>query len=120
MNLENEIIGTVHSAIADAIKTKLSGYNTPLDKLIAETVQKHDAQFRTILDKCVNDALSGDFAVALADACTRKLAKVLISKMEGALEKQATELRSSPEFRAKLTVLVDDLVTSMITKIPNV
>lgn len=114
MNLEDQVIATVHSALTDAIKAKLTaGYNSPLDLLIKQSIDKHEAGIRSALDSAIQGALQGDFAVALADACTRKLAKVLISKMEGELEKRVGELRSSPEFRSRLTVAVDDLVKSM-------
>lgn len=116
MNLEEDLISTVHQSIVGAIKTKLEGYNSPLDKLIKESVERHDGEIRNALDASIKGALQGDFALALQDACTRKLAKVLISKMEGELEKRVGELRQSPDFRARLTVVVDDLVKSMSAK----
>lgn len=93
MNLEDQAIGTVHSAITEAIKTKLSsGYNSPLDCLIKQAIDNNSAKISSML---------------LQDACARKLAKVIISKAEGEIEKQANELRSSPEFRAKLTIWLE-------------
>lgn len=114
MNLEDQVIATVHSALTEAIKAKLTaGYNSPLDALVKQSIEKHEGEIRSALDASIKGALQGDFATALADACTRKLAKVLISKMEGELEKRVGELRASPEFRSRLTVAVDDIVRSM-------
>lgn len=112
LDLENEIVGAAHSAITAAMKTKLEGYNTPLDTLIKEVVAKHYPAIQARLDAAVESALTGDFGAALEDACAKKLAKVLISKMEGEIEKQANELRSSPEFRAKLVLAIGDVVKS--------
>jgi hypothetical protein len=113
MNLEDQVIATVHSALTEAIKTKLSSYHGPLDSLIKQSIEKHQAEITKALDAAMKGALQGEFAEALADACTRKLAKVLISKMEGELEKRVGELRSSPEFRSRLTVAIDDIVKSL-------
>lgn len=112
MNLEDQIIGTVHSSIAEAIKTKLSGYNTPLDNLIKQSIEKNAESISSMLNDAVAGCLIGDFRAALQDACAKKLAKVIISKAEGEIEKQANELRSSPEFRAKLTIAITDTIKS--------
>ncbi len=110
MNLEENVISSVHSALAECIKKKMEGYGSPLDPLIKASVEKHEGQIRAALDSSVVAALSGDFAEALKDACTRKLAKVLISKMEGEIEKRANELRADPEFRARLTIAITEVV----------
>lgn len=112
MNLEENVIQTVHSAITEAIKTKLSGYSSPLDSLINQSINKHSAQISAVLDDAVGAVLKGDFAEALKDACGKKLAKVIIAKAEGEIEKKANDLRSSPEFRAKLTVAISEVVKS--------
>lgn len=115
LDLENEVVGAAHSAIVEAMKAKLSSYHTPLDELIKAVVTKHSSDIQARLDAAVSQALTGDFGAALEDACAKKLAKVLISKMEGEIEKQANELRSSPEFRAKLTLAIGDVVKSLKT-----
>lgn len=116
MNLEEQVIKTVHEALTEAIKSKLGGYNTPLDRLINECIQRHSSGISALLDEAVSACLKGDFKEALQDACTRRLAKVLISKSEGEIEKQANELRSSPEFRAKLVVAISETVKSVVGK----
>lgn len=112
MNLEDQVIGTVHSAITEAIKTKLGGYNSPLDGLIKQAIENNSVKISSMLNEAVATCLTGDFKEKLQDACARKLAKVLISKAEGEIEKQANELRSSHEFRAKLTIAITETVKS--------
>lgn len=116
MNIEENVISTVHSAITEVIKAKLSGYNSPLDKIIADSVADKTTSIRFLLDEAIGGALVGDFREALKDACTRKLAKVLISKMEGEIEKRANDLRADPEFRARLTIAITDVVKEIGTK----
>lgn len=112
LDLESEIVSAAHSAIITGIKKQLEGYNSPIDPLVKSVVEANSSSLRERLDGAVKTALSGDFAAAMEDACAKKLAKVLISKMEGEIEKQANELRSSPEFRAKLTVAISEVVKS--------
>jgi G:T/U-mismatch repair DNA glycosylase len=116
LDLENEVVAAAHSAIVDAMKSKLTSYHTPLDELIKVVVAKHAPAIQARLDAAVEHALTGEFGTALEDACTKKLAKVLISKMEGEIEKQANELRQSPEFRSKLVLAISEVVKSF--KVP--
>ena len=106
MNLEENVVGTVHSAITGAIKSSLEGFNSPLQPFIKNVIERRKADFENLLNEAVTEALTGDFREVLKDACAKKLAKVIISKSEGEIEKQANDLRSSPEFRAKLTVAI--------------
>ncbi len=108
MNLEDHVISTVHSAIADAIKTNLVGYNSPMDAFIRSAFEKHKDKIQAVFDGAVIDCMTKDFGAALQDACAKKLAKVLISKMEGEIEKRANNLRANPEFRARLTIAITD------------
>ncbi len=107
MNLEQDIISSAHQAITSAIKNKLEGYDSPLLPLIKTVIEKRKTEFEAMLNEAVTGALGGEFREALKDACMRKLAKVVISKSEGEIERQANELRSSPPFRAQLTLAID-------------
>ena len=110
MNLEQDIISTAHSAITAAIKSQLEGYNSPLQPLIKKVIEQRSPEIEAMLNESVTEALAGNFRVAMKDACSRKLAKVIISKSEGEIEKQANELRSSVPFRAQLTLAIDKCI----------
>ena len=50
------------------------------------------------------------FRDALKDALNAKLAKTLISRMGGELEKQVNELKANPATRAKITLAINELI----------
>lgn len=110
MNLEETIVATVRDAITGAVKSKLEGYNSPLDPIIKTVIERRRAEFESMLDEAVTDSLKGDFRTAMKEACTHKLARVIMSKTEGEIEKQANELRSSGPFRAQLTLAIDKCI----------
>lgn len=117
-DLEQQIIETVTHGLGEAIKERVSrGYHdTPLNKLIDQIVVERLPKIRTLVEEAIDGALSGDFREEIKSACTHKLARVLVSKMEGELEKRAVELRASPEFRAKVTLAIDNVVKELQTK----
>jgi hypothetical protein len=116
MNLENNIIETVHSAIGEAIKARLAiGYHdSPMNKMIDSVIVAREPAIRKLVEEAIDGALSGDLRTAIKDACAHKLARVLVSKMEGEIEKRAVELRQSPEFRAKVTLAIEQAVKGIV------
>lgn len=115
MDFEQSIINAVQKNLAEAIEKTLTGYNTPLAKLINSVIESREQQFRTMLEEVIDQALIGDFREHLKDALTMKLAKCVISKMEGEVEKRVNDLRSSPETRAKITLAVSEALKSIVS-----
>lgn len=112
--MENEIKKELYKTVDSAIKEALSGYNSPLIKYAKQVVEKHEIEFVKILDGAISDMLkSGDFREALAGAMKDKLAKVLISKAGGEIEKRANELRANPETRAKITIALSGMINEL-------
>ncbi len=103
------------AAIGEATKTYLTASykETPLTKIIDSVIQKREPELRALIDDAVVAALSGDFREQLKEATARKIAKIVLSKSEGEIERQANNLRASPEFRAHLTLAITNAVKSM-------
>lgn len=110
--LEQNVLNTVEQAISEAVVKNLSAYNNPLDELIKVAVAKHQEKIQKLFDDAIENVVVGGLKDSLETAISHKISKVLVSKMEGEIEKQANELRSSPEFRAKLTLAIGNLVKS--------
>jgi len=112
--LEKEILNQVKDAIAKSIVAALAGYNSPLNKMIEVVIARKHNAIELMLERAVDEALTGDLKADLQTACSHKLARVLISKMEGEIEKRANDLRANPEFRAKLTVAIANAVKGLV------
>ena len=115
MDIENEIINAVRASVGEAIKTKLGGYGSPLDKLIADSCVKHESKIRTLLDGIFDAVVTGEVADSIRQAAVHKVAKCLVSKMEGEVEKRANDIRSSPEMRAKITLAISKAINEVGT-----
>lgn len=111
-SLEEQIIAAVTQGVGQAINWRIqSPYGeSPLNKLIDQVVIERLPKIRSLIEEVVDGAITADFRNEIKDACTHKLARVLVSKMEGEFEKRATELRGSPEFRAKVTLAIDNVI----------
>lgn len=109
--MEQRILEVITGAIGTSIQSALTGYNGPLNKLCEEVVTKHRPDLFNIIDGevcALKD--SPEFRLAVKDAMTHKLARVLVSKMEGEIEKQVSELRARPEIRAQIIIAVKNII----------
>lgn len=110
-NLEQDVLRSVQIAIGAAIKSTLEGYNSPLNKLVTDVVNKHTGEFRDIIEDSFSKAiLTDDFKESVNHAFNHKLARILVDKMEGAIEKRVNELRSDPTMKAKMILAIQSLI----------
>lgn len=115
-DLEKQVSNCVTEGLTAAIQARLQqGYgDNPLNKLIDSVVVSRLPEIRTTLESAIDVSLKGDFKKNLQSAVEHKLARILVSKMEGEVEKRVCELRTNPEFRAKVTLAVTNLVEAMV------
>lgn len=101
--LTKNLEGIIMDGVRDAVKTKLGGYGTPLDKIINDVISQRQSVIAQKMTAALDTVIAGDeFATALQYEFRHKVAKTLVSKMEGAVEKAANEVRNNPVLKAQL------------------
>jgi len=115
--MEQTVIKVAKAAIYNAINKELIGYNKPLSQFVNAVMLEHEAQFKSIINDGVSELLNADdFKSAIKNALHDKLARILISKMGGELEKKVNELKQDATARAKITLALNKLMED-ITKL---
>lgn len=112
--MEAQILEQVKKSMGDAITQELVGYNKPLSKLTERVIEANSNELYSL----INDEFSGllnspGFKDSLREALNQKLAKTLISRMGGELEKQVNELKQNPQTRAKITLAISKIVDEL-------
>ncbi len=106
------IENAIRDGLREGIKQKLSSsYNNPFDKLIEAAIASRGEEFRTLLAESLTSCL-GDwvFREEIKTAVRHTLAKTLIQRFGGELEKQVNVLKSDPTTRARITVAIEEIV----------
>lgn len=110
-DLEKAILGSARESVAEAINKNLTGYNTSLHALCNQVVNSHEDELRMIIENGFSAVLkSKDFEASVQLAFQHKLAKLLITKLEGTVEKCVETLRSNPVMRAKMTLAIEEIL----------
>jgi len=113
--MEQTVINVAKKAIYDAINTELVGYDKPLSRFVNDIMLKHESEFKVLINDGVSEILNAkDFRIALKNALHDKLAKILINKMGGELEKKVNELKQDATTRAKITLAINKVMEEVL------
>ncbi len=106
------LVNAMKDGIREGIKQKMQqSYDNPMNGLIADSLKRHDGEIRDMLDaalkSCVGDAA---FREEIQSAVRSTLAKTLVARFGGELEKQINSLKSDPTTRARITLAIEEIV----------
>lgn len=112
IDAEQLLLNGLRDGLRESIKAKMSStYQNPFDNLIESTIAKHSEKFRGMLDEALSSALGdGDFRETIRSSVRSLLAKTLIARFGGELEKQVNVLKSDPTTRARITLAIEEIV----------
>ena len=115
IHLESDILGHVQKAVNESIKNALSGYNSPVIKLVNEVVSEHNSELKTIISDSFNEVIKKeDFKKSVVDAFSHKVSRSIISNNDGLFDKVANELKQDAVFKAKMAIAVSNVVNECL------
>lgn len=108
----DELNQLIKNCVQEALRKRLTDtYNNPLDPILRSVVTEHSASIQKMLSdglaSCVNDS---GFREEINKGIRQSLAKLLVNRFGGELEKQVNALKSDPVIRARITVALDEIV----------
>ena len=113
-NIEQQILNSIQSSMGKAIESELVGYNKPLSKLTESVIDSHKDELFKILDKEVSQLIGGQsFRDIIKAELNKSLARVLIQRMGGELEKKVNTLKQNPQTRARITLAISDIIEEL-------
>ena len=102
---------SIRDGIREGVKSKLTGYNSPLDKIIESAFLTQKEGIRDLLEEGISKCLSSEaFRHDIQQAVNQNLAKVLVQRFGGEVEKQVNALKSDPTTRARITLAIEQIV----------
>lgn len=110
-SIEDQISNAIKDGIREGVKSKLGGYQSPLDKVIGEILTKYDGMIRTLLGGAIESAMGDEeFREQIRTQIRHKLASTLVARFGGEMEKQVNVLKSDPTTRARITLAIEQIV----------
>lgn len=113
-NLETILQEGVRQGVIEGVKNKLGqqSYNSPLQKMMDAVVQEKVESFRGLLAEAISKAVSDqEFRNEIIVSTRSLLAKLLVQRFGGEIEKQINALKSDPTTRARITLAIEGIVS---------
>ncbi len=111
-NLEKDILRIAQASISEAIVKNLTEYNGPLRKLCENVMAANEPALSQLINEQVSATIqSADFRAELRTALNTKLARTLIERMGGEIEKRVNELKADPTTRARITLAIQQALS---------
>lgn len=109
--LENDIVQSAKQAVSKAISDSLNTYNSPLSKLCANVIWKHEEELKQIVETSIVSVFNDKkFAEYLNEELAHKAARILVDSSKGICDSIVDELKKDNVFRAKLTIVISDMI----------
>lgn len=117
LSLESEVHNAINNSISKAFTDALGGYNSPLQKYCLNVVSKYQDSIEGVFDEVVKEAIKTDeFKLRAREVLLNKIAKTMISGIDGSVDKTVNQMKQDTIFRSRLTLAVNGLIDEFLTK----
>jgi hypothetical protein len=117
MDLEQQVQRDLSTAIEKVVREQMGGYNSPLHKMVDAVVSEKATDIKALLRAAITDVVSAEeFKSEIRSAFAHSLARNLMNEYKGEIEKRANELRQQADFRARVTIAIEEIVTDSMKK----
>jgi len=112
MNVDQIFENAVRDGMREGVKARLSQYNAPIWALIDDTIKANSGGFRKLLEEAISGVVNDDlFRKEIISATRTALAKTLVQRFGGEIEKQINALKSDPATRARITLAIEAIAS---------
>lgn len=111
--LEEQILSQAKSAVSKSINKELTGYNKPLTNLTEKVIDKHKDELFGIFDRAFSKVISNEsFEKEVHSAFNHKIARVLVSQLEGSVDKAVNAIKNNPKMKARMILAIEEIIES--------
>jgi hypothetical protein len=109
--LEQDILQVAQKAISDSIKTVMTNYDSPMNKLVKSVVEENSQELRSLISDSFTKVIrTDDFKQAIVSAFSHKVARTIISNNDGLFDKVSNELKQDAIFKSKMALAVSNVI----------
>lgn len=115
MELDADVIllDAIQCGLRDGIAKKMDGYNAPLGKVVDAAISENATKIQSLLSGAISGLLEDkEFREHIQQNARSKLAKIIVQRFGGELERQVNALKSDPSTRARITLAIEEIIAS--------
>jgi hypothetical protein len=113
---EADIMRVTQQAISESISKALTGYDSPMIKLVKSVIEERSTILQEIISSSFDEVIkTDDFKASIVSGFSHKVARTIISNNDGLFDKVANELKQDAMFKAKMALAVANVVNECLT-----
>jgi hypothetical protein len=114
VDIEEKLNKAIQDGISEGIKTQLTrSYKNPLDELIEQVLKAQESGLRSLCKEAIESCVANpEFRKRIITETQAVLAKTLVQRFGGEIEKQVNALKSDPTTRARITMAIEEIVAT--------
>lgn len=110
--IEKAIVDGIREGIASKLR---SGYgNDAITRAVDESLNRNRKYFDSLIDDAISQMIKQDFRDQMVVEMRDLVAKRLVAKFGGEVEKQINELRANPATRAKIMTAITEIAAGKL------
>ena len=116
INADKVLEDAIVSGLKKAVEEQLSNsYRSPVEPLIKEAIEYHKPNLSKLLNAAIGECVTDEeFCIDMKSQVKKNLAKMLVRRFGGEIEKQVNALKSDPTTRARIVMAIEEIVDSKI------
>lgn len=108
---KTDIENILFDALSERVGERLKGWNSPLNTVIDSVVDGKTEELRGIVSRALDLVVKNKtFEKQIQEEFTRKVAKSLVGKLEGAVEKAVDKIRQDETLRARMILAIEKII----------
>lgn len=108
-----DILHIVTDALHSKIGERLNAYQSPLNTIVDNAIKEHAAEIEAACRESLDGIFtSKEFKNSIKEEFRHKVAKTLVSKLEGTVEKAVEILRQNPTLRAQMIIKIEEIISN--------
>lgn len=117
MTIEDKVLNAIKESLDKSISENITRYNSPIVKFCDEVVKAQEGMIKACIAHNLRKVLgSEDFSNSVEVAMKEKVARIIVSKVGGSIEKEVNELNKHPETQIRMRKGLLDLVNRISEK----
>lgn len=108
---DKDVIDVVRDALLSKVGERLNNYNSPLNLVIDNIIKESEPELADLVKNALLLSIKDkQFVANVNEEFKHKVAKTLVGKMEGSVEKAADKLRNNPAMRARMIIAIEEMI----------
>jgi hypothetical protein len=111
---DNQLLQIAKEAIREKVVERFTTqWSSPLNKLADEVVLEYSPQLKAMFEDCLKTiTTSKGFKETVKTEFVHKVAKSLVGKLEGTVEKAVDKLKNDPTLKARMILAIEEIINN--------